>query len=152
MVSRALSGSCTPGSSMMMRFSPERAIVGSATPSASMRPRKTSSARSVVSAVALTRSVSRVSKTNWVPPFRSRPSFGSKLKASAAEPIRTARVIIARQSGAFEPEGLDVDTPESLVPWAIGYRRPGWPSVGIHECLLIRRAGSASRRVAARGG
>ena len=52
MASAAAAASCTPGSSTMIRFSPERASVGSETPSASTRRRSTSSARSVASASA----------------------------------------------------------------------------------------------------
>ena len=73
MTSAASRGSVTPGSSTMIRRSPDWARVGSATPRASTRPRMTSRAREVDSASALTRSVSWVSRTICVPPSRSRP-------------------------------------------------------------------------------
>ena len=96
--SAASRGSCTPGSSMMIRRSPERVRVGSLTPSASTRRRSTSSARSVDSASALAVGPSLVSSTIWVPPRRSRPSRTGTSRASASEPATTARATRARSS------------------------------------------------------
>ena len=73
MTSAASRGSCTPGSSTMIRRSPERVSVGSETPSASTRRRSTSTARSVDSVSGLDGGESWVSRTIWVPPRRSRP-------------------------------------------------------------------------------
>ena len=100
-ITRAASlGSCTPGSSMMMRRSPARARVGSATPRASTRPRRTSSARSVDPRSAVTRSLSCVSRTIWVPPSRSRPSRGDREKAASRASPSTTNDATARRSGA----------------------------------------------------
>ena len=71
-----LVGFCTPGSSTMIRLSPERASIGSATPSASTLRRSTSRVRSVAAASAVTVGESWVSRTIWVPPRRSSPSAG----------------------------------------------------------------------------
>ena len=80
MTAAASSGSCTPGSSTMIRRSPDLASVGSATPSASTRLRSTSRARSVAAASARTPLPSRVSSTIWVPPRRSRPRRGVRVR------------------------------------------------------------------------
>ena len=73
MTSSASRGSETPGSSTMIRRSPERWRLGSDTPSWSTRRRRTSNVRSMVSPVTATPSAGRASSTIWVPPRRSRP-------------------------------------------------------------------------------
>ena len=76
----ASAASVTPGSSTMMRRSPERASVGSETPRASTRRRRTSTVRSVPSASATLPLVSWVSRVIEAPPRRSRPRRGSLVK------------------------------------------------------------------------
>lgn len=100
MTSAACLGSSTPGSSTMIRFSPERTRVGSTTPSASARWRSTLIARSVAAASASTVGESFVSKTSWVPPRRSRPRRGAALKVTTKEIAMTAHAATARQNGA----------------------------------------------------
>ncbi len=97
MTSAAWAASSTPGSSTMIRRSPERASVGSVTPSESTRRRSTSSARSVFWAFASVVGVLSVSKVIEVPPRRSSPSWGflvitknvDKPMASSATSART---------------------------------------------------------------
>ena len=99
--SAASFGSWSPGSSTMMRVSPERTSVGSETPSASTRWRSTSIASSVVSDVAFAVAESRASRTICVPPRRSMPRRGCCVMARiAARAVRasatTARTFAAR--------------------------------------------------------
>ena len=84
--STASRGSCTSGSSIRIRSSPERASVGSETPRASTRPRSTSIAWSTFSALASARSVLSACSVIWVPPRRSRPSRGSRSREIQAQP------------------------------------------------------------------
>ncbi len=100
MTSAALVGSCTPGSSTMMRRSPERASGASATPRPSARRRSTSRVRSVAAASALTVGESLVSSTSWVPPRRSRPRRGDMVRAMNSEVAMTASAATARTTGA----------------------------------------------------
>ena len=110
MTSAACRGSCTPGSSTMMRLSPVRLSVGSDTPSASTRLRSTSSARSVASDVALVFGPSRVSSTICVPPRRSRPRLAGFAQAKYADEPRmksasSARTRVARDTGVASVDG-----------------------------------------------
>ncbi len=89
-------GSCTPGSSTMIRFSPWRVTLGSLTPRASIRRRSTSSALSVVSLSAFTVGESFASSTIWVPPRRSRPSSGFAVSTTYVDAARTRNANSAR--------------------------------------------------------
>ena len=106
MTSAASRGSCTPGSSTMIRRSPERARLGSETPRASTRRRSTSRARSVDSRSAFTVGESWVSRTIWVPPRRSRPRRAGVVTAKNSDAARTPRAIRARMSGACDTRDL----------------------------------------------
>lgn len=91
----------------MIRFSPERERVASLTPSESMRLRSTSTTRSVLDALALVpSSASRVSKTIWVPPLRSSPSFGFRNQPAVNAPAMMSRDMSARSQRAPDPGEL----------------------------------------------
>ena len=130
--SAASRGSCRPGSSTMIRRSPERVRVGSATPSASTRRRSTSTARSVDSLPALTVGESWVSRTIWVPPRRSSPRRAGVVTVTYSEPATIARAIRARTSGARDTGGLRRDHGAAAGAVTVG-RECGWRSGGRGE-------------------
>ena len=157
-------GSCRPGSSTMIRRSPDRVRVGSATPSASTRRRSTSTARSVDSPSAFTVGESCVSRTIWVPPRRSSPSRAGVVTATYSEPATIARAIRARTSGARDTGGLrrdhgadrrtavgrEVRRGAGLSPERSGSQLREWDGARSGERERGRRAVAArSRRTAA---
>ncbi len=146
-------GSCTPGSSTMMRVSPERARVGSATPSASTRPRSTPRARSVDSALALARSESLACRTIWVPPLRSRPRLAVLVRAKIREMATTANAATARHSGARDMGQLSRDTRKrGKDGWmARAQRAGGARPVGVTRSLPVRTTRVAGVATAAAG-
>src|SRR5699024_1551210 len=123
-ISAASAGSCTPGSSTMIRFSPERDMFASATPRRSMRWRSTSRTLSVLSESATVPSVpSWVSRTIWVPPLRSSPRRGGMNHAAPNATRTTSREMRARIQRPPAPVLLDKgDT--SHCKWVIRTHRP----------------------------